>query len=56
MAGNISDAIGAQSFWLIYGLAQGRLSQAMRTYERGLQLGEGQGTPALRGTADMYVE
>ena len=27
----------------------------MRTYERGLQLATEQGTPALRGTADMYV-
>jgi LuxR family maltose regulon positive regulatory protein len=36
---------------------QGRLREAMRTYERGLQLAKAQGTPglALRGTADMYV-
>ena len=27
----------------------------MRTYERGLQLATEQGTPLLRGTADMYV-
>src|SRR5690606_14417423 len=36
-------------------LAQGRLRQAMRIYERGLQLAVEQGEPAMRGTADMWV-
>ena len=36
-------------------IAQGRLRDAMRTYERGLQLATGQGAPALRGAADMHV-
>ena len=38
-------------------IAQGRLHEAMRTYEQALQLATEQGTPALavRGTADMYV-
>jgi LuxR family maltose regulon positive regulatory protein len=36
-------------------MAQGRLHEARRTYEQALQLAAEQGTPALRGTADMYV-
>jgi LuxR family maltose regulon positive regulatory protein len=36
-------------------MAQGRLRQAMRTYEQALQLANSQGAPVLRGTADIYV-
>ncbi|HZC01611.1 MAG TPA: LuxR C-terminal-related transcriptional regulator, partial [Gammaproteobacteria bacterium] len=36
-------------------IAQGRLREAMSTYERGLQLATEQGEPVLRGAADMYV-
>ena len=36
-------------------IAQGRLREAMRTYERALRLATEQGDPAMRGTADMYV-
>ena len=54
-AGNISDAIGGAITLADIRIAQGRLHEAMRTYERGLQLATEQGTPALRGTADMYV-
>ena len=36
-------------------LAQGRLGEAMRTYEQALQRASEQGGPVLRGTADMYV-
>ena len=36
-------------------IAQGRLSEAMHTYEQALQLAREHGTPTLRGTADMYV-
>jgi LuxR family maltose regulon positive regulatory protein len=36
-------------------MAQGRLGEAMRTYERGLQLATQQGGPVLRGAADMHV-
>jgi LuxR family maltose regulon positive regulatory protein len=36
-------------------IAQGRLRDAMRTYERGLQLTAQHGVPALRGAADMHV-
>ncbi len=53
--GSISDAIGGSIALADIRIAQGRLRQAMRTYERGLQLAKEQGEPALRGTADMYV-
>ena len=54
-AGHISDAIGGVNALADIRLAQGHLRQAMRTYEWGLQLAKEQGTPMLRGTADMYV-
>ena len=54
-AGNISDAIGGAIALADIRIAQGRLREAMRTYERGLQLATEQGEPVLRGTADMYV-
>ena len=54
-AGNISDAIGGAIALADIRIAQGRLHEAMRTYERGLQLATEQGEPVLRGTADMYV-
>ena len=54
-AGNISDAIGGGIVLADIRIAQGRLREAMRTYERGLQLAREHGTPTLRGTADMYV-
>ena len=55
MAGNISDAVGGVLALADIRLTQGRLHDAMRTYERSLQLARENGTPALRGTADMYV-
>ena len=36
-------------------LVQGRLGEAMRTYEQALQRASEQDGPVLRGTADMYV-
>jgi LuxR family maltose regulon positive regulatory protein len=54
-AGNISDAINGAIALAAIRMAQGRLREAMRTYERGLQLATEQGEPVLRGTADMYV-
>ena len=54
-AGNISDAINGATTLSTIRIAQGRLHDAMRTYERALHLAMEQGTPALRGTADMYV-
>ena len=56
-AGSISDAVNGAIILAAMRMAQGRLREAMRTYERGLQLATEQGGPALalRGTADMHV-
>jgi ATP/maltotriose-dependent transcriptional regulator MalT len=55
MAGNISDAVGGAIALADIRIAQGRLREAMRTYEHALQLATEQGDPVMRGTADMYV-
>lgn len=55
VAGGISDAIGGAIALADIRITQGRLRQAMRTYERGLQIAAEHGEPAMRGTADMYV-
>ena len=55
MAGNLSDAISGAIALAEIRMAQGRLREAMRTYERALQLATEQGEPVLRGTADLYV-
>ncbi len=54
-AGNISDAINGTIALADIRIAQGRLHEAMRTYERGLQLATEQGESILRGTADLHV-
>jgi LuxR family maltose regulon positive regulatory protein len=57
-AGNISDAIGCAIAVADIQIAQGRLHEAMRTYERGLQLASQHTAPGelvLRGAADMHV-
>src|SRR6185369_5383624 len=36
-------------------MAQGRLNDARRTFDRGLRLAVGDGGPVLRGAADMHV-
>jgi len=54
-AGNISDVIGCALALADINIAQGRLRDAMRIYERALQLAADRGTPTLRGTADMLV-
>ena len=54
-AGNISDAVGGAIALADIRIAQGRLREAMRTYEHALQLATAQGDPVMRGTADMYV-
>ncbi|GCE29786.1 LuxR family transcriptional regulator [Dictyobacter alpinus] len=54
-AGNISDALGLTIAVADIQMAQGHLHEAMHTYEQGLQRALEQGTPVLRGTADMYV-
>ncbi|MCL6571871.1 MAG: LuxR C-terminal-related transcriptional regulator [Bacillus sp. (in: Bacteria)] len=55
LAGSITSAINGAIALAEIRIAQGRLLDAMRAYERGLQLATEQGEPALRGTADMYV-
>jgi LuxR family maltose regulon positive regulatory protein len=55
IAGNISDAVGGVLALADIRITQGRLHDAMRTYERALQLARENGTPTLRGTADMYI-
>ena len=55
MAGNISDAISGTIALADIRIAQGRLREAMRTYERALQEAMAQGKSVLRGTADLYV-
>ena len=54
-AGNISDSLGCAIAVADIQMVQGRLHEAMHTYERALQRALEQGTPPLRGTADMYV-
>jgi LuxR family transcriptional regulator, maltose regulon positive regulatory protein len=67
LAGNIADAINGSIILAEIRIAQGRLREAMRIYERGLGLATAQnpappnrqpapgGPPLLRGTADVYV-
>jgi len=55
MVGHISDTIGLAIALADILIAQGRLREAMGTFEWGLQLATKQGTPVLRGAADMYV-
>jgi LuxR family maltose regulon positive regulatory protein len=55
MAGNIADAVGGVRALADIRITQGRLGDAMHTYEMALQLARQNGTPTLRGTADMYV-
>jgi LuxR family maltose regulon positive regulatory protein len=54
-AGHLVDAIGCLRPMSRIRLAQGRLRDAMRSYERGLRLASQPGAPALRGAADMHV-
>ena len=54
-AGYISDVIGCAISLADIRIAQGRLREAMSTYERGLQRATAQGAPVLRGAADMHV-
>jgi LuxR family maltose regulon positive regulatory protein len=54
-AGNIADTIAGAITLADIRIAQGRLREAMRTYERGLQLAMAPGAPVLRGAADMHA-
>lgn len=53
--GHVSDTFGCAIAMADIRRTQGRLGDAMRTYEQALQLASEQGGPVLRGTADMYV-
>jgi LuxR family maltose regulon positive regulatory protein len=54
-AGDVSSVIGGATVQADIRTAQGRLRDAMRTFERGLHLATEHGAPALRGAADMHV-
>jgi LuxR family maltose regulon positive regulatory protein len=54
-AGHIADIFGCAVALADIRLTQGRLGEALRTYEQTLQGVPEQGGPVLRGTADMYV-
>jgi LuxR family transcriptional regulator, maltose regulon positive regulatory protein len=54
-AGHIADIFGCSIALADIRLAQGRLGEAMRTYEQALRGAPEQDGPVLRGTADMYV-
>jgi LuxR family maltose regulon positive regulatory protein len=55
LAGYISPAIGGARVLADIQIAQGRLHEAMSTYERALQWATEPGAPVLQGAADMYV-
>ena len=55
LAGYISPAIGGAIVLADIQIAQGRLHEAMTTYERALQWATEPGAPVLQGAADMYV-
>jgi LuxR family transcriptional regulator, maltose regulon positive regulatory protein len=54
-AGHRSDMIGGAIALADIQIAQGRLTAAMSTYERGLQAATQLAAPALRGAADIHV-
>jgi len=54
-AGHAVDALGCIRPLAEIRIAQGRLREAMRLYERGLQLATEHGASVLRGAADMHV-
>ena len=54
-AGHIADTFGCAIALADIRRGQGRLGEAMRTYEQALQRASQPGGPVLRGTADMYV-
>jgi LuxR family maltose regulon positive regulatory protein len=54
-AGYITPAIGDAITLADIQIAQGRLHEAMTTYEQALQWAMAPGAPVLRGAADMYV-
>jgi LuxR family maltose regulon positive regulatory protein len=53
--GHLSGTVGRANTLADIRVAQGRLRDAMHTYERALQLANEQGGAVVRGTADMYA-
>jgi LuxR family transcriptional regulator, maltose regulon positive regulatory protein len=54
-AGHVVDAVACARALAEIRIAQGRLREAMSTYERGLQLATEHSASGLRGVADMHV-
>jgi LuxR family maltose regulon positive regulatory protein len=54
-AGHLADVLGLSIALADILITQGRLREALRTYERAEQLTPEHATSPLRGTADMYV-
>ncbi len=54
-AGHAVDAIGCNRPLAEIRVAQGRLHEAMRTYEQGLRMATDHGTAVLRGAGDLHV-
>ena len=54
-AGYLSDVVGGAITLADIRIAQGRLREAMSTYERGLRVATEHAPPVLRGAADMHV-
>jgi LuxR family transcriptional regulator, maltose regulon positive regulatory protein len=54
-AGNLSDALGLSLAMADILIVQGRLGEAMRTYERGLKVAAEHAPQVLPGAADMHV-
>ncbi len=53
--GYFSDVLGCAVVLADLRITQGRLREAMSTYERGLQVASAQSAPARRGAADIHV-
>jgi LuxR family transcriptional regulator, maltose regulon positive regulatory protein len=54
-AGYLSDVVGGAITLADLSIAQGRLHEAMSTYQRGLRIATEHAPPVLRGAADMHV-
>jgi LuxR family maltose regulon positive regulatory protein len=54
-AGHVADTFGCAIALADIRIAQGRLGDALRTFEQALQRASEKGGPVLPGTADMYV-
>jgi LuxR family maltose regulon positive regulatory protein len=54
-AGSLPDAVACAITLADIRIAQGRLREAMTIYRQGLELASPEGSPVLRGAADMHV-